>query len=216
MDHFQKSQGGYKLPTCELYSSYFLKMVNWHTVIVGMFVQFIIALFVLRSGVGCKSCKTSSYERWLINVADDIFNFISELARDLLGFANQVLKLLDSTYIDLISSSRAPFSLPPPVYQPSAGSSYQYCLQSSSSWPLFSCVFITASFNGSLVNSPSFSSGRCGFLVPKLWSRRHRHSSVKENRPCLSSHSSLISPKLSSTKLCARGSLLSQVSDLRI
>ncbi|KAM0795582.1 NupC family nucleoside transporter [Usnea florida] len=48
------------------------KAVNWHTVIVGMLVQFIIALFVLRSGVGY-----------------DIFNFISELARDLLGFANQ-------------------------------------------------------------------------------------------------------------------------------
>lgn len=27
--------------------------VKWHTVIVGMFVQFIIALFVLRSGAGC-------------------------------------------------------------------------------------------------------------------------------------------------------------------
>ena len=37
-----------------------------------MFVQFIIALFVLRSGAGY-----------------DIFNFVSELARDLLGFANQ-------------------------------------------------------------------------------------------------------------------------------
>lgn len=48
------------------------KAVNWHTVIVGMLVQFIIALFVLRSDVGY-----------------DIFNFISELARDLLGFANQ-------------------------------------------------------------------------------------------------------------------------------
>lgn len=30
------------------------KMVKWHTVIVGMLVQFIIALFVLRSGAGCK------------------------------------------------------------------------------------------------------------------------------------------------------------------
>lgn len=48
------------------------KAVNWHTVIVGMLVQFIVALFVLRSGVGY-----------------DIFSFISELARDLLGFANQ-------------------------------------------------------------------------------------------------------------------------------
>lgn len=45
--------------------------INWHTVIVGMLVQFIVALFVLRTGVGF-----------------DIFNFISELARLLLGFAN--------------------------------------------------------------------------------------------------------------------------------
>jgi CNT family concentrative nucleoside transporter len=45
--------------------------INWHTVIVGMLLQFIIALFVLRT--------TAGY---------DIFNFISELARELLGFAN--------------------------------------------------------------------------------------------------------------------------------
>ena len=30
------------------------KKVVWHTVIVGMFTQFIIALFVLRSKAGCK------------------------------------------------------------------------------------------------------------------------------------------------------------------
>ena len=29
-------------------------MVKWHTVIVGMLTQFIIALFVLRTGVGCR------------------------------------------------------------------------------------------------------------------------------------------------------------------
>lgn len=28
-------------------------MVKWHTVIVGMLVQFLVALFVLRSGAGC-------------------------------------------------------------------------------------------------------------------------------------------------------------------
>ncbi|CAL8582923.1 hypothetical protein XPA_008564 [Xanthoria parietina] len=48
------------------------KAIKWHTVIVGMLVQFIIALFVLRSGAGYS-----------------IFSFVSELARDLLGFANQ-------------------------------------------------------------------------------------------------------------------------------
>ena len=31
------------------------KKIQWHTVIVGMFVQFVVALFVLRSEVGCKS-----------------------------------------------------------------------------------------------------------------------------------------------------------------
>jgi len=46
--------------------------IPWHTVIVGMLAQFIIALFVLRSQAGF-----------------DIFNFISSLAVDLLGFANQ-------------------------------------------------------------------------------------------------------------------------------
>ncbi|KAF2820265.1 H+/nucleoside cotransporter-like protein [Ophiobolus disseminans] len=46
--------------------------IMWHTVIVGMLMQFIIALFVLRTKVGY-----------------DIFNFISELARLLLGFANR-------------------------------------------------------------------------------------------------------------------------------
>lgn len=30
------------------------KKINWHTVIVGMLVQFIIALFVLRTKAGCK------------------------------------------------------------------------------------------------------------------------------------------------------------------
>ena len=48
------------------------KAIKWHTVIVGMLVQFIIALFVLRTKAGY-----------------DIFNFVSELARDLLGFADK-------------------------------------------------------------------------------------------------------------------------------
>ena len=33
------------------------KMVVWRTVIVGMFVQFIVALFVLRSSVGCECSR---------------------------------------------------------------------------------------------------------------------------------------------------------------
>jgi CNT family concentrative nucleoside transporter len=47
------------------------KKIVWHTVIVGMLVQYIVALFVLRTKAGY-----------------DIFNFLSELCRSLLGFAN--------------------------------------------------------------------------------------------------------------------------------
>lgn len=53
--------------------------VKWQTVIVGMLSQFIIALFVLRTGVGY-----------------DIFSFIGELAGDLLGFAGQGVAFLTS------------------------------------------------------------------------------------------------------------------------
>ncbi|KAM5475324.1 hypothetical protein MauCBS54593_001800 [Microsporum audouinii] len=47
------------------------KKIVWRTVIVGMLVQFVIALFVLRTQVGY-----------------DIFHFISQRATDLLGFAS--------------------------------------------------------------------------------------------------------------------------------
>lgn len=48
------------------------RRIRWHTVIGGMLTQFVIAVFVLRTKAGY-----------------DIFNFISMLARSLLGFADQ-------------------------------------------------------------------------------------------------------------------------------
>ncbi|RYP39421.1 hypothetical protein DL768_010715 [Monosporascus sp. mg162] len=57
------------------------RMIPWHTVIGGMLTQFVVALFVLRTQTGY-----------------DIFNFISYLARTLLGFANEgVTFLTDET-----------------------------------------------------------------------------------------------------------------------
>ncbi|KAL5355138.1 Na+ dependent nucleoside transporter C-terminus-domain-containing protein [Aspergillus floccosus] len=53
------------------------RLIVWHTVIVGMLVQFIVALFVLRTKAGY-----------------DIFNFISTLARRLLGFAMEGVDFL--------------------------------------------------------------------------------------------------------------------------
>ena len=53
------------------------RKIRWHTVIGGMLTQFIIAVFVLRTQAGY-----------------DIFKFISNLARDLLGFADQGTEFL--------------------------------------------------------------------------------------------------------------------------
>jgi CNT family concentrative nucleoside transporter len=61
------------------------KKIRWHTVIGGMLTQFVIAVFVLRTKAGY-----------------DIFNFISFLARALLGFADQGTTFLTaSSVIDL-------------------------------------------------------------------------------------------------------------------
>lgn len=48
------------------------KKIQWHTVIVGMLLQFLVALFVLRTRVGY-----------------NIFNFVSRIARQLLGFSSK-------------------------------------------------------------------------------------------------------------------------------
>lgn len=53
------------------------RIIPWHTVIGGMLTQFIIAVFVLRTKAGY-----------------DIFKFISDMARQLLGFANKGLAFL--------------------------------------------------------------------------------------------------------------------------
>ncbi|PGH04674.1 CNT family concentrative nucleoside transporter [Blastomyces parvus] len=58
------------------------KRIVWQTVLVGMLVQFLVALFVLRTQVGY-----------------DIFNFISGLARALLGFAGEGTAFLTRDWV---------------------------------------------------------------------------------------------------------------------
>ncbi|KAK7897614.1 hypothetical protein LTR67_004243 [Exophiala xenobiotica] len=61
------------------------RKIRWHTVIGGMLTQFVIAVFVLRTQAGY-----------------DIFNFISGLARALLGFADQGTSFLTAeSVVDL-------------------------------------------------------------------------------------------------------------------
>lgn len=58
------------------------KAIQWHTVVVGQLVQFIVALFVLRTQAGY-----------------DIFSFISNLCEDLLSFANDGVAFLTDTSV---------------------------------------------------------------------------------------------------------------------
>lgn len=62
------------------------RKIPWHTVIGGMLTQFIIAVFVLRTQAGY-----------------DIFNFISFLARTLLGFAEDGVAFLTTTDVSQLT-----------------------------------------------------------------------------------------------------------------
>jgi concentrative nucleoside transporter, CNT family len=64
------------------------KWIVWRTVLVGLLCQFVLALFVLRTKVGY-----------------DIFDFVSFLARSLLGFANAGTAFLTSPSIPNTRSS---------------------------------------------------------------------------------------------------------------
>lgn len=72
------------------------KAIVWHTVITGMLIQYIIALFVLRTKCGY-----------------DIFNFISFLARKLLGFAKDGVAFI--TTDEIANQSYFFFSVLPAV-----------------------------------------------------------------------------------------------------
>lgn len=61
------------------------KKIVWRTVIVGMLLQYIVALFVLRTQAGF-----------------DIFKFVSDRARDLLGFANEGTAFLTNEEVPTI------------------------------------------------------------------------------------------------------------------
>lgn len=152
--------------------------VKWHTVLVGMLMQFIIALFVLRTGVGY-----------------DIFHFISGLAESLLSFAKDGVAFLTSTEISQLGMffiSVLPAIIffvalvqlvsPPSPYDP---------ISLSMSCPLtnkpatISCT-TGASCNGSLGNLPSSSSGPCKSRAPKPSSPPPPPSSARASRPCSS------------------------------
>lgn len=61
------------------------QMIKWRTVLVGLLVQFLVALFVLRSATGY-----------------NIFHFISALAGDLLGFANDGVTFLTDSKVSAL------------------------------------------------------------------------------------------------------------------
>lgn len=62
------------------------KAISWHTVLVGLYLQFLIAMFVLRTKVGY-----------------NIFTFVSDRASDLLDFADDGLSFLTDDSVPALS-----------------------------------------------------------------------------------------------------------------
>lgn len=62
------------------------KAISWYTVLVGLYLQFLIALFVLRTTVGY-----------------NIFTFLSNRASDLLGYAGDGLAFLTDDTVPTLS-----------------------------------------------------------------------------------------------------------------
>lgn len=143
------------------------KKIVWHTVIVGMLVQFIIALFVLRTKAGY-----------------DIFTFISGLAGDLLSFAHRGVAFLTTEQI--ASNKYFFFSVIPAIIffvafvQVSIPDAYGFGSESD----ICSSCITGVSCNGSSESSPSFSSGPCESVVPRPLSLLLLLSSDRENQPC--------------------------------
>lgn len=62
------------------------RAISWYTVLVGLYLQFLVALFVLRTAVGFA-----------------IFSFLSDRASDLLGFADDGLAFLTDSSVPNLS-----------------------------------------------------------------------------------------------------------------
>jgi hypothetical protein len=143
------------------------RAVNWRTVIVGMLAQYIIGLFVLRTGVGY-----------------DIFSFIAARAGNLLGFARDGVAFITSA--DTAALPMFFFGVIPAIICKSE-SYIITCRADAQSSSLWSRHYTTLdSSNGSSENSQLSSSGPSVSLELKLSSLLPPPSSVKESLLCLS------------------------------
>lgn len=98
------------------------RAICWYTVLVGLYLQFLVALFVLRTQVGY-----------------DVFDWISSRATDLLGFADDGLVFLTDDTVPTLSWF-AISVVPPIIFFAALAQLLSYwCVQcpSGSFWPLF-------------------------------------------------------------------------------
>lgn len=88
--------------------------IQWQTVIFGMLIQFLLALFVLKSTAGVSVHFTKGLHEDKANAQQyDIFNFIAYLARTLLGFAGDGTIFLTNT--DVFELGWFLFNVVPPI-----------------------------------------------------------------------------------------------------
>lgn len=151
------------------------RKIPWHTVIGGMLTQFIIAVFVLRTQVGY-----------------DIFDFISFLARTLLGFAEDGVTFLTSS--DVSSLTWFLISVIPAIifFVALVQLLYHVGLIQWFIGKFAICEWLVLSLYRRPVapvakpqtNKCQSSSGPCASPAPRQSSRLPRPSSDRANRPC--------------------------------
>lgn len=149
------------------------RKIPWHTVIGGMLTQFIIAVFVLRTQVGY-----------------DIFNFISFLARTLLGFAEEGVAFLTST--DVSSLTWFLISVIPAIIffvalvqlMYHAGLIQWFIGKFAICESLSPCIGALSAFAKARPNNRQSFSGLCASPAPKQSWRPQRLLSDRVNRLC--------------------------------
>lgn len=141
--------------------------INWRTVIVGMLAQYIIGLFVLRTGVGY-----------------DIFSFIAARAGNLLGFAKDGVAFITSE--DTANLGMFFFGVIPAIICKFWILPCERLADNQSSSRLSRLSTTSVSSSGSFESSPLSSSGPWESLVPRLSLLPPPPSLVRENLPCLS------------------------------
>lgn len=173
------------------------RMVCWYTVLVGLYLQFLAALFVLRTTVGY-----------------NIFSWLSDRAADLLGFADEGLAFLTDDTVPTLTWFLITVA-PPIIFFAALAQLLSYWYVPGVSREILSeeirlrsfrtdrVMLLGAHYNGVLGSAPGSSFGPSECPERRLSWQQRRPFSARARALCLSSRSSVSLPSRNCTRSCA-------------